>query len=668
SQDESAGALRSVYSVDQSDDSASSESTPKISEEDLKPRNRKIDASESRSQFERSTYPIFQDALSKKQRRPAEEERRRKDQGPASSVKSRTIGSKIAPRFAKKQSSISLEPPEDALSPSSLGTDIWETNSSALTVQSSGGSWSKQVSYTGSEPNSEDSDAGLEQSKERKPGPIGNERSLKQRKGSEPLDRLDAPITPVNGVDIHVESVLPVPPIEFGVSPKDSDFSLAPAGSTTGPGNSSTNTKLQEALAGNTGLTQAIPMLRRDHLQPGINLNTISFPSTDLTLKMESARKAWENSQSVPEQGSPVASGSVSGAPQSSASYSSFSMPAMPTVASVAPSVSMQGSHLPPLYLDGHVFPSQPRLVPPLTQQPSYQQASPQQIPLSLHTSLQAQAQMGLRGALPVSQSQEIFSSIPPFRSQMYMHPSLSQPNPLVLSGGAALKGPYSAFAGLQPSELVKPQSGSHFGSQALVTMPMPGSQLRYGSAQQHLILPQSIQLQQNQNLSVGAPRRMMPPGSQPTLISSSREASQMDMKSFQFSEKPSSASPSGKASGAGAAAMASLPGHYTQQVSAPQTGLLMHIRASSSGPFPSPIQRPLLQLIRPPSFAPPPSHPDSVPMPAAPEENAKVKCARDVKGSSVISSNLQDQLLQAKPTRTGAIKPSPLGLEEGAA
>ncbi len=56
------------------------------------------------------------------------------------------------------------------------------------------------------------------------------------------------------------------------------------------------------------------------------------------------------------------------------------------------------------------------------------------------------------------------------------------------------------------------------------VTMPMPGSQLRYGSAQQHLILPQSIQLQQNQNLSVGAPRRMMPPGSQPAVMSGSRE------------------------------------------------------------------------------------------------------------------------------------------------
>lgn len=56
------------------------------------------------------------------------------------------------------------------------------------------------------------------------------------------------------------------------------------------------------------------------------------------------------------------------------------------------------------------------------------------------------------------------------------------------------------------------------------VTMPLPGSQLRYGSAQQHLILPQSIQLQQGQNLSVGAPRRMLPPGSQPGVMSGGRE------------------------------------------------------------------------------------------------------------------------------------------------
>lgn len=53
------------------------------------------------------------------------------------------------------------------------------------------------------------------------------------------------------------------------------------------------------------------------------------------------------------------------------------------------------------------------------------------------------------------------------------MHPNLSQPNPLVLSGGAPIKGPYSAFPGMQPSDMVKPQSGSHYqplnGSQQLV-------------------------------------------------------------------------------------------------------------------------------------------------------------------------------------------------------
>lgn len=66
-----------------------------------------------------------------------------------------------------------------------------------------------------------DSEQGSGQSKEHRPGPIGNERSLKHRKGSEGAERLPgAVVPPVNGVDIHVDSVLPVPPIEFGVSPK----------------------------------------------------------------------------------------------------------------------------------------------------------------------------------------------------------------------------------------------------------------------------------------------------------------------------------------------------------------------------------------------------------------------------------------------------------------
>uniref|UniRef100_A0A8D3BRU3 Proline rich coiled-coil 2B n=1 Tax=Scophthalmus maximus TaxID=52904 RepID=A0A8D3BRU3_SCOMX len=631
--------LGPVYSIEHPEEREPGESSGKELDKELKSGPVKTDMAEPRSQYELSSYPNaggpvsnpdgYQDALSKKQRRPQEDDRRRKDQGAAVQVKNRSIASKIPPRFAKKQGSMSIDQPEEALSSNNLGTEIWETNSSALSVQSSAGdSWTKQVSYTGSEPNSEvqtvccsnstNTANGLYLSltsgrifgkEQHKPGPIGNERSLKHRKGSEGVDRLEGgPITPVNGVDLHVDTVLPVPPIEFGVSAKDSDFSLPP-GSTPVPVSNPVN-KLQDALNTNTTLNQSIPMLRSNHLQPAINLNPLSFPSTDLTLKMESARKAWENSQSLPEQGSP--GGGVSGAQppcsvgsSSGVSYSSFgvSMPPMP-VASVAPSMSMQGNHITPLYLDGHVFQSQPRLVPPtMTQQQTYQQAAAaQQIPISLHTSLQAQAQLGLRGGLPVSQSQEMFNSIPPFRSQVYMHPNLSQPSPMVLSGGGPLKGPYSAFPGMQPSDMVKQQSGSHYqpmnGSQQLVydsqmnqgpgmgssqlmdsqliqvTMPLPGSQLRYGSAQQHLILPQSIQLQQGQNLSVGAPRRMMPPGSQPGVMTGSREGSQMEMKGFQFSDKPNhspglsggsyrpgSASPSGKPSGP------PMPTHYTQQV-----------------------------------------------------------------------------------------------------
>lgn len=97
----------------------------------------------------------------------------------------------------------------------------------------------------------QDSDAGAEQSKEQhKPGPIGNERSLKHRKGSEVVDRLEGgPITPVNGVELHVDAVLPVPPIEFGVSAKDSDFTLPP-GATPVPVSNPVN-KLQDALTTN---------------------------------------------------------------------------------------------------------------------------------------------------------------------------------------------------------------------------------------------------------------------------------------------------------------------------------------------------------------------------------------------------------------------------------
>ncbi|XP_050570502.1 protein PRRC2B isoform X10 [Cygnus atratus] len=359
----------------------------------------------------------FIEVLTKKQRRLLEEERRKKEQAAQAPAKARVLQSRIPPRFAKKQNSLCLEQSDVTVSGNSLGTEIWESNSPALSVQSPGSdSWSK-------------------------------------------------PVNTFNGTESS--------------SAEDSDFSLPP-GSASGTA-ANPVTKLQDALASNAGLTQSIPILRRDHhLQRCIGLNPMSFPTADLTLKAAAA----------------------------------------------------------------------------------------QQIPISLHTSLQAQAQLGLRGGLPVSQSQEMYSSIQPFRSQVYMHPSLSQPSTMVLTGGTALKPPYSAFPGMQPLEVVKTQSGSPYqpmnGSQALVyegqinqaagmgasqmmdsqltqlTMPVPGSQLplpRYGSGQQPLILPQSIQLPQGQNLPVGAPRRILPPGSQPSVLATSRESSQMEMKGFHFSD-----------------------------------------------------------------------------------------------------------------------------------
>ncbi|XP_040180549.1 protein PRRC2B isoform X7 [Rana temporaria] len=605
-----------------------------------------------------------------KSRRVLDKDRRKKDQVVQVPSKSTSIQSRVPPRFAKKQNSMCIDQADVT------GKEIWENNGQAISVQSGSDTWSKPGSVFSTESSStegfkgsqgdsgidlsaesressatssqrsspygtmkpeemngtvmveakpdcpkeqgqkqsdkKESDSGL--NKEHKPGPIGNERSLKNRKGSEGTERLEGNVPPVNGVEIHVDSGLPVNPIEFGVNAKDADYSLPPGAA---PGQAAnTVTKLQDALASKAGLSQSIPMLRRDHhLQQGMGLNPISYPTADLTLKMESARKAWENSPSLPEQSSPAAPGSgiqppSSGSTSTGVNYSSFggvSMPPMP-VASVAPSASLQGSHITPLYLESHMFPGQPRLVQQtMPQQQGYQQAAAaQQIPISLHTSLQAQAQLSMRGGLPVSQSQEMYNSMQPFRSQVYMHPSLSQPSAMVLASSTGLKPQYSPFPGMQPLEMVKTQPASPYqtmsGSQQLVyesqlnqaagigtsqmidspltqlTMPMAGSQLqmpRYSSGQQPLLLPQSIQMPQGQNLPVGAPRRM-----QPSVLTTGRESSQMEMKGYHFdgkqgmqtaasvqaqhSYRPGSASPSGKSPGPVPSANL---GHYPQQV-----------------------------------------------------------------------------------------------------
>lgn len=83
------------------------------------------------------------------------------------------------------------------------------------------------------------------------------------------------------------------------------------------------------------------------------------------------------------------------------------------------------------------------------------------------------------QGSQPCPHLKSVCEHLPNFcvfqlrRSQVYMHPSLSPPSTMILSGGTALKPPYSAFPGMQPLEMVKPQSGSPYqpmsGNQALV-------------------------------------------------------------------------------------------------------------------------------------------------------------------------------------------------------
>lgn len=48
-----------------------------------------------------------------------------------------------------------------------------------------------------------------------------------------------------------------------------------------------------------TALNQSIPMLRSNHLQPAINLNPISFPNTDLTLKVRESISLFKEEAKV---------------------------------------------------------------------------------------------------------------------------------------------------------------------------------------------------------------------------------------------------------------------------------------------------------------------------------------------------------------------------------
>ncbi|XP_029474529.1 protein PRRC2C isoform X4 [Rhinatrema bivittatum] len=217
------------------------------------------------------------------------------------------------------------------------------------------------------------------ENKEHKPGPIGKERSLKNRKvkdvqPAEPEGQNKPNSAAVRSPDpvvmkeskavTEIGAMIAVPAPEFGASPKESvtDYT-APSNSL--PSTVATGTaKMEETLVSNVSPPHTLPLPRRETLQQSSSLTPASPATVDLTLKMESARKAWENSPNVTDKSSPVtstaspititssgtsgsvasSSGSTTSGPNGSSygSFSSASMPVIP-VASVTPTTSLSG-------------------------------------------------------------------------------------------------------------------------------------------------------------------------------------------------------------------------------------------------------------------------------------------------------------------------------------
>ncbi|XP_032883937.1 protein PRRC2C isoform X5 [Amblyraja radiata] len=192
----------------------------------------------------------------------------------------------------------------------------------------------------------------LMESKEHKPGPIGKERSLKNRiakdvqqaeaEGKEDPADVAAVGSPEDAETPEADVVA-----ELGTEESITDYT-APSSSL--PDSVSTgNSKIEESLASNVPLPHTLPIPRRETLQQSSSLTPVSPATVDFTLKMECARKAWENSQNVGDKSSPVtstASSISSGNGSSSITYSSYSSASMPPipVASVTPTTSLSGS------------------------------------------------------------------------------------------------------------------------------------------------------------------------------------------------------------------------------------------------------------------------------------------------------------------------------------
>ncbi|XP_034036303.1 protein PRRC2C [Thalassophryne amazonica] len=203
------------------------------------------------------------------------------------------------------------------------------------------------------------------ETKEYKPGPIGKERSLKNRKAKDArggenegleagvpgggVNRATNASPPTSDATVpelggDIEGMITVPSAEYNSNTKESVTDYTTPSSSLAEGVPAGGNKMEESLVANVALPHSLPLPRRETLQQNSSLSTVSPATVDLTLKMESARKAWENSPSL-EKNSPVTSSSspITSCASSYSSFSSASMPQIP-VASVTPSTSLSGS------------------------------------------------------------------------------------------------------------------------------------------------------------------------------------------------------------------------------------------------------------------------------------------------------------------------------------
>uniref|UniRef100_A0A671MEQ2 Protein PRRC2C-like n=1 Tax=Sinocyclocheilus anshuiensis TaxID=1608454 RepID=A0A671MEQ2_9TELE len=204
--------------------------------------------------------------------------------------------------------------------------------------------------------------------KEYKPGPIGKERSLKNRKAAKDVRQSDGEVLDKNGtrgsrdrdsssptkdkvpeLGGDIEGMITAPSAEYSSISKESVTDYTIPSSSLADNVPTAGTKIEESLVAPVALPHPLPIQRREALQQSSSLATVSPATVDLTLKMESARKAWENSPSLVEKSSPVTSSAspiTSGGGAGSASFNSFSSASVPQipVASVTPSTSLSGS------------------------------------------------------------------------------------------------------------------------------------------------------------------------------------------------------------------------------------------------------------------------------------------------------------------------------------